>query len=546
MKLTITFAADTQTLSAQLESEPEYHAVTPERIQQAVVDAGFGHVTVPPAAIKQVVTQAQSGKPAAIPLAVICDAQVQIDIAQDRLTAYVRVDAANGGSPLSSETLEAAIAKARIPLELVDRQVLMACLTGKEVARTALARARLPQDGDDAIYQPLVDSEHVAAPIIDATGHADMLNTHEFVIVDVGTPLMRRKPATNGAPGLDVTGQPIKPRQGIDPGFAKPLTGAAVDSQDSNLLVATVRGHPVVSKTGVMVDAVLRLAAVDVKTGNLDYDGSVEVAGDVAAGMRVKVSGDLIIKGSLERADVVVGNDLTVLGGIFGSLDAHHGDVQPEPDHAEHSERIQVGGNVQARFINLAVLDVKGNVSVREYIGNSQVRAGQQLQLGQQGGKGVLFGGFCEALWGAAVNQLGTESYLPTRLKLGEVDILSVQRSEKDRELNTRLREAGQLHDILQKIKQRGSPQTLGQVTLDKARKISNTIAAIERRVRQLQEDIAQFDKDIAVQVQARLTVRKTVFPGVVLNINGAQQTFTTQSGAGEWLALDHAVVSAT
>lgn len=545
MRLTLTYASETHTLSAQLDTDTEQQAVTAELVHQAMVDAGFGHVTLPPAALQQVLSRAQSGEPAVIPLVTISDAQAHIDIAQDRLTAYIRVDAAKGGQPLTSEALEATIAKARIPLELVERRVLMACLTGEAVARQVLARARPPIDGRDAVYQPLVDSEHVVAPSIDATGHADMLNTHDFVIVDVGTPLMRRTPATSGSPGLDVTGQPVKPRQGIDPGFATPLTGAAIDSEDPNLLVATVRGHPVVSRTGVMVDAVLRLPAVNVKTGNLHYDGSVEVAGDVAAGMEVHVTGDLLIKGSLERAEVFVGNDLTVVGGIFGSLDAHHEGTHRDPEQPVMGERIQVGGSLQARFVNLAVIDAGGDVLVREYIGNSRLRTGQRLQLGQQGGKGVLFGGFCEALWGAAVNQLGTDSYLPTHLKIGEVGILTVQRAEKDRELATRLREADQLRAILLKIKQRGSPQTLGQVTLDKARKISNTIASIERRANRLQDDIAKLDADMAVQGQARLAVRKTVFPGVVVNINGAQKTFTTQSGTGEWLALDNTVASA-
>jgi uncharacterized protein (DUF342 family) len=266
--------------------------------------------------------------------------------------------------------------------------------------------------------------------------------------------------------------------------------------------------------------------------------------------MRVQVSGDLLVKGSIERAKIQVGNDLTVLGGIFGTLDAHamHGTREPEGADLDGGAAldIEVGGSLAARFINLAYIRVGRDMIVREYIGNSRIFAQQWLLLGQQGGKGVLFGGFSHALLGASLVQLGNDSYLATQLKLGDVEALELEQAALRRKQQTRQHEANQLAVILDKIKNQGSPQTLGQVTLDKARKIGNTIKAIEQRLQEVALRLREIDSRITEQRIARLVVRKALYPGVLLNINGVQKAVTTVIGASQWLCADGQIISAS
>jgi len=71
---------------------------------------------------------------------------------------------------------------------------------------------------------------------------------------------------------------------------------------------------------------------VDINSGNITFDGSLEVKGDVAEGMTIDVTGDVYIQGGVERAAVKAGHNIKVGGGIFGVEDAE----RPEEEIIEY------------------------------------------------------------------------------------------------------------------------------------------------------------------------------------------------------------------
>ena len=104
---------------------------------------------------------------------------------------------------------------------------------------------------------------------------------------------MRRIPATPGIEGRTIKGAVIAPRPGRDEPFAAQLIGAEIDSADPNILKASVTGQPVRVPCGVMVEPVLRVPEVNLATGNIYFDGTVQVDGDVNNTMKVQASGDI-------------------------------------------------------------------------------------------------------------------------------------------------------------------------------------------------------------------------------------------------------------
>lgn len=497
-------------------------------------EMGFGNIQIPINIIKEIVASFQAKTECRIAIKTLVDAKVTISISPDKLKALITLTAADAGEVLSLKHIYEAIVDSGVESALVQKNIVKQCLERKNVLNVCFANAILPLRGDDAQYISLVESESVTAPDIDDHGVADMLSTHKFRLVEAETHLMKRVPPTEGKPGTDVNGEEIKAEPGSDPGFLKDMTGVVFSKKDENLLISNIKGHPVVYCNGVNVDPTIHVKNVDLTTGNIRFDGSLEVNGDVVPGMSIDVTGDVFIKGSIERSTIKAGNNITVGGGVFGGeKEIYHKPFnEAEKGNEADSDLIEyelhAGGNVEAKFVSLSSIYAKQNIVVKEYIGNSYVKAGKAMLLGQDGGKGVLFGGFSEAAENIVVNQLGTESYVPTRVNVGEIKHFLRLHTQIKKEVAKRTKEATQLDQILSKIKQAGNPDVLGKLQLDKARKISNTVRAIYETVKGLNKQLQDVDVKIEQHKGDRVTVVKALYPNTTIEINGAIKKITS------------------
>jgi hypothetical protein len=110
--------------------------------------------------------------------------------------------------------------------------------------------------------------------------------------------------------------------------------------------VAIVPGQPTVIKNGVKVNPVLDVENVDLSTGNLSFEGTVRVSGDVLTGMKMNVGGDVVINGTVEAAEIVAGGSVTVKGGVIG----HSEGVTAQAGTTAIASRISSQKSVQVMF----------------------------------------------------------------------------------------------------------------------------------------------------------------------------------------------------
>ena len=459
----------------------------------------------------------------------LVDATVSVVVTSDKLQAFLTLTPANGGEPLALERIALAIAEAGVVDSLVTQTLVAECCERQSATNMCIAEARLPVNGKDAEYVPLVESETITPPDVDSHGRADMGNTHHFLLVNVGTPLMRHVPATEGEAGMNVTGEEMKPISGNDSGFAKKLTGVVLSAEDPNVLMADIKGHPVVVRNGVNVDPVLHVDNVDVHTGNIMFDGSLEVKGDVAVGMTIEVTGDVSIRGAVERASIKAGQNIRVGGGILGGEDGE------AVDEKDLEFTIEAGADIEASFVNRSNLKAHNNIIVKEYILNSYVKTGHVLILGQPNGKGVLSGGKSEAAHQAVIKQVGNETYMPTCLTVGHLSKLYAVYQKLEKELTVRLNEKEQLQKILKKVEQSHSG-VLGKLSMDKTTKIENTIVTINEKMSRIQQQLQALEPEIELQKKATIKVTRTIYPNAVLTINDTTKRFSTQMSGSTWV----------
>lgn len=539
MQLTIRLDTQDRTLYADLSSSEGSEPITGLSVKGKLEEAGYKNPTFDSETVSELLANAQQGKECSIALKTLVDATVSVAISSDKRQAHLTLTAPDGGQPLTLKMVIQAIAKAGVSLSLVDREIVTNCFQRQLAKDVCIAQARLPVKGQDAVFIPLVESETTAAPSVDDQGVADMLNTHQFVLVEVGTPLMKRVPATEGEAGVDVTGKDIKPVPGNDAGFATKLIGVEPSPENSNVLVAAVKGHPVIVKNGVNVDPTLHLDNVNTNSGNIMFDGSLEVKGEVEAGMTIEVTGDVFIHGGVDRATIKAGHSIKVGGGINGV------EKYERLDEELVEYKINAGSDIEAMFVHLSTLAAGNNIVVKEYVCQSRVQAGNQLSLGQDGGKGIVLGGRCEALHQIVVNQLGNEADTPTQVTAGKLNELYKVYHNLEKELASRINEVTQLEEILDK-QQQDVPALLGNIPLDKTQKIQKIILAIQKKMTRTQDLLQALEPEIELQKKAMIQVVKTIYPNAAITINGTTKHFSEQTGGDAWGQRGDAIVGQT
>jgi hypothetical protein len=280
------------------------------------------------------------------------------------------------------------------------------------------------QDGIDARFEEVGIPTADRAPKLNAEGMIDYREHGAISLVEPGQPLMRRHPATPGIVGFTVRGGELAPKAGVDLPFSEGLHGAATSAQEPDLLHATMAGLPVRLPCGVNVEPVLQVPEVNLATGNIYFDGTVRVAGDVIQGMKVQATGDEV-GGSGRLPGKAVGTySRRIIAGGFA----------------------KAAGTVAARFIESSTVDAGTLIAVDDMVLESKLLSRDQILIGLKAPqRGKLVGGVTQASKWIRVPYLGSDKSGVTQVAVGVNPELELRyktlaaRMEQEKENETKL-----------------------------------------------------------------------------------------------------------
>ena len=339
--------------------------------------------------------------PFVIQVAQRCDAQIQVRIAKDDMAAEISIVAARGGRVATVGDIIQALTEAGVLFGIDDTAMLHACDQGA-CSAVPIARGTMPQDGEDARFEELIPHTADRAPKVDENGLIDYREHGAIEVVSAGMPLMRRHPATFGNPGRTVRGRTLPAKPGRDESFASQLAGAQCDVSDPNLLVATLTGQPVRTHGGVMVEPVLQVAEVNMASGNIHFEGSVQVKGDVVAGMTVQASGDIVVAGMVDGGVLEAGGDIRIAGGVIA--------------HA----KLRAGGAFSAKFAQAVQIQAGTVLSIADMAMDCELTSLNQILIGAENpGKARLVGGSATSMMLLSVPLLGSSKGTVTKVSVG-------------------------------------------------------------------------------------------------------------------------------
>ncbi|MGL6151942.1 MAG: DUF342 domain-containing protein [Aeromonas sobria] len=508
--------------------------VTEQNIQALLLASNCRRYQPLPEGIKQAISLLNTllTNPAApvpanpVPIAKRQDARVTIVVEKDRMSASAQITADWGGKYVTQEQLQEAISLSEIKQGVSEPLLTAAIQSAKEAApgsqlKLVIARGQPTVNGQDTRYERLVETpaERILKPRELDHDRVDLRDLGSIVTVKAGAQLMRRHPATVGVPGFTVTGQDLPAKNGKD----SPMSagdGTCFSPDDPDLLIASRAGLPCQEKSGMKVDEVLSVKQVDPRHGHITFEGGLIVSGDVNPGMKIRVSGDIVIGGFIEGGWIEAGGSITVRHGIIGRRN----------EQGEYLCQLTAQGEIHASYAQYAQLEAGGDIQIQSQLSHCYSRSGQDIKVGDSGmRKGNLLGGTSIANRLIMAPSLGAEAANHTRLQ-----ILGGYFTHKEQENQLKVRQQAcqvkidQIKELVMKLLQLPSDKR-NPDTLRKLKPIrDNHLAELTLLHEQLTANQEELQKLIA---QMEVIASQHLFSGIEVEMAGLKRRVTITRG---------------
>lgn len=178
-------------------------------------------------------------------------------------------------------------------------------------------------------------------------------------------------------------------------------------SEDTGELLAVCDGMVMSSRGRLSItDLYWVKGDVDLASGNIrGKTGSVIVTGTVRSGFEVESTGNLIVRESIECANVKSQGDIEVKRGIL----------------MQKKCRVKAGGNISALFAQNARLEAGGDIRISRDITNCEVTAVGSINVSER--KGRVQGGTLRCGIGIEAYEIGSRLETPTTVIIGPVEM---------------------------------------------------------------------------------------------------------------------------
>ncbi len=504
-------------------------------LKEALLDAGYGNFKLDDNAVSDFLAHSRSSKEVLIwVIGRRRDAECNLDLADDLMGAYLTIVPAEGGRSITTMQVDELLRLNKVSYGILHQEIAKAIALGS-CENLLIARGDPPNEGIPTNFKSLLDEKKEELSHVDDKAIVKFRDLSHLLIVQPGDRLMQRFPPIQGTNGIDITGQVAFPKALPELHFGHDYPGAA-PADDPDVLVALIEGQPVLTGHGVMVNPVIEVPNVDMSVGNIVFDGTLHVNGDVIAGMSIKVTGDVIIRGTLEAADVEAGGNVAVSGGVIGHGDSRPGATALPADTA----RIRCKGSVQALFVENAHIEAGDSIYIDRSARQCELIALNDIVVGKAGSKiSQIIGGVTQARHMIQALVMGAPSGVKTRLLVGIDPFADEAILNKQRILQKKNEELEKLLMLIKFFK--ANPKKADAATMAK---ISSTGQMLTTEIAVLNQELTQLNENLKCDEDAHIEMGKTVHFGTEVKI-GKQVWVAKDDMPGTTLGLtDGQIVS--
>ncbi len=376
---------------------------------------------------------------------------------------------------------------------------------GKYCTDFCVAKGTEPIQGRDAEIEYCFNTDTHRRPAQNADGSVDYFKMTTINQCKAGDVLARIIPEDLGEPGYDIYGKQIAPR----PVKRQVLKyGRNIDiSEDKNTITTRVDGHVSLVDGKVFVADVYEVKNVDVSTGNIEYEGSIHVTGDVASNFEVKAGGNVIIDGLVEGARVIAGGNIIIAKGMNGAGKGY----------------LKAGGDVIVKFLENVRVVAAGFLQT-EAILHCKVSVGSEVRV--EGKKGLIVGGHVQAANRISAKAIGANLGAVTVLEVGVNPLIKSQYTKLQTAVEDTTKTVRDAEVILENFKEKLRQRI--QVNESQLKYMKSVAALVEEKGAELAQLNARMEKlrgMMDVQKQAEVVVNDQIHANTTIIIGDYSRT---------------------
>ena len=431
------------------------------------------------------------------------DAIFSVDISSDEMSATILVSSPGpSGAEISAENIRQKLRIQGVVAGISDEKIEQFIDNPVYNIPYEVAAAVKPQDGRDAYIDYKFETDTTKLRLEESkTGQIDFKQMNMIQNVVEGQTLAVKMLPEQGKGGKTVLGRYLEAKNGKD--IAIPLGQNVRLAEDGCTIVAACNGEVLLQGNKISVEPVREEKGVNIKTGHIDFMGTVIVRGNVEDGFNIKADGNVEIFGSVGSCRIEAGGDIVISQGFVG----------------RHIGEIITPKTVWAHHVENGTINAGEYVIVNDSIINSEVNAKKKIVL--RGKRAQISGGHLIATEEITAKTIGNAGGVETILEAGmdpeaKKHIVELQNNQK--QLVTELEEVDKeiAHLEEQKKVRRALPK-------DKEENLSNLITRkqeINEQSDSIAQEISQLETRLKdLKVVGKVNASGTVYPGVKIYV---------------------------
>ncbi len=269
-----------------------------------------------------------------------------------------------------------------------------------EIDELVVARGSAPVRGEDGRLELQFNPELLAGRLR-GDGTLDFRDRGLLAPVEPGEVIAIYTPPTESRPGRSVEGRELAAEPARDP---LPTLGQGVELAESGEIRASIAGVVSFQENSILAvtSDFQHQGDVDLKSGNLEMEGSLVITGDVARNASASATADLLVNGMVEGGTLRANGSVTVGGGVIGSETSH----------------VVAGGDLACNHADGADLRCGGTLSIGANVIKSRLTA-RRIVVGKD--RGSVVGGELRAAESISLCDVGSKLSTRTVLAIGPI-----------------------------------------------------------------------------------------------------------------------------
>ena len=361
------------------------------------------------------------------------------------------------------------------------------------------AKGKPATEGAEGWYEYFFKTQLDKQPKLLPDGSVDFSQIQWYEFVQEGQEIALYHDAEMGTGGFTVTGRTLPARKGRERSV---LVGKGFTlMSDQRTYKANISGRIELNDNRIDIDKTLALEEVSLATGNITFDGSVLVSGNVCVGAVIQATGDVVVDGYVESATIESSDgSVFIKQGVNGNGVGYIKAAKIVRGKFFESCRVCAGDEIQAG-----------------YCLNCDLHSDNQIIV--NGKNGQLAGGITYARNFIDMTYAGNRAGLATVIRLGNDDLMTGQKEA----MESRIAEGNKQLEILRNAYADFHAKYPPEVrnTMDMYLKIESAIFTKEKEVDELMIRKMEMENEVKVAKNACAVIHDTLYEGTKFEING-------------------------